>query len=137
MIVADTSGLLCLLDTGEPEHAKARASLAERTGPLLTTDFVLAETDYLILKRLGARAEQRFMAQVLDGSLAREPVRDEDFRRATEIIERYADAEIGLTDSTLMAVTERLGLPAVLTLDRRHFAPFRDRRGRPFVLLPI
>jgi predicted nucleic acid-binding protein len=48
MILCDTSGLLALLDSGEREHRRASAALEDVTGPLLTTDFVLAELDYLI-----------------------------------------------------------------------------------------
>jgi len=35
-----------------------------------------------------------------------------------------------------MAIAERLDVRCVLTLDRRHFAPFKDRRGRALALLP-
>lgn len=99
-------------------------------------DFVLAETDYLVLRRLGRRAEREFLAQVRQGAVLREAVTDADLGRASEIIERFADQELGLTDASVMAVAERLDLLRVLTLDRRHFTPFRDRRGRALELLP-
>jgi hypothetical protein len=107
----------------------------EATAPRLTIDYVLAETDYLLLKRLGSEAERRFLAQVADGAVLREPVSAADFVRAIEIAEAYADLELGITDASLMAVAERLD-SSVLTLDRRHFAAFRDKRGRALTLLP-
>jgi predicted nucleic acid-binding protein len=136
MILCDTSGLLALLDSGEREHRRASAALEDVTGPLLTTDFVLAELDYLILRRLGPVAETALLKQVRDGSLTREPVTDADLLAAVRIIERLAEHQLGITDATLMALAERLDRCPVLTLDRRHFSIFRDRRGRSLRLLP-
>lgn len=135
MIVCDTSGLLALLDEGEPDHARVREAVGEARGPRVTIDYVLAEIDYLLVKRLGLAAEQKFLGQVQGGALLREPVGNADFDRAIEIARAYGDLELGLTDAAVMAVAERLQAP-VLTLDRRHFTPFRDRRGRPLALLP-
>jgi predicted nucleic acid-binding protein len=136
VIIADTSGLLSLLDRGEPEHSRVLRVLQARPGPLLVTDFVLAETDYLILKRLGAKAERDFVDQLNEGVLVREAVTGADLRRAAEILGRYPEHDLGLTDATVMAVAERLKKAAVLTLDRRHFSVFRTRGGQALTLLP-
>jgi hypothetical protein len=136
VILVDTSGLLALLDRGEPEHARVTAAVRTERGPLVVTDLVLAEADFLILKRLGRKAERDFLAQLLEGVFLREAVTDVDLRRAQEIGTRYADQELGVTDTTLMALGERLRVRRVLTLDRRHFAVFRDRRGRALDLVP-
>lgn len=135
MILVDTSGVLALVDRGEREHGRARAAVGRHKGPLVVTDFVLAEADYLLLRRLGPAAARAFIEQVLDGVFLREPVTDADLRQARAIAARYPDQELGLTDATLMALAERL-TRRVLTLDRRHFAIFRDRHGRPLDLLP-
>jgi len=135
MIVLDTSGLLAALDRGEREHSRVRRALDSAPGPLLVLDLVLAETDFLVLKRLGRKAERAFLDQLIDGTLHREALRDTDLRRAREIVARFDDQAIGLTDAALMAVAERLEAP-VLTLDRRHFVSFRTRKGKPLVLLP-
>jgi hypothetical protein len=136
VILVDTSGLLALLDRGEPEHARVTAAVRAERGPLVVTDLVLAETDFLVLKRLGREAERDFVAQLLEGVFLREAVTDGDLRRAHEIGARHADLALGLTDATLMALGERLRVRRVLTLDRRHFAAFRDHRGRALELVP-
>jgi hypothetical protein len=136
MILLDTSGLLCLLDSGEREHRRALRSVEADPGPLITTDLVIAETDYLVLKRLGTKAERAFVTQLVAGAIQRETVTRDDLVRAQAISRRFADQGLGLTDSTLMALTERLETRKVLTLDRRHFAPFRDLRGRALEVLP-
>ena len=38
MILADTSGLLALLDEGEPRHEEVRGAVEADSGPLLTID---------------------------------------------------------------------------------------------------
>jgi predicted nucleic acid-binding protein len=136
VIILDTSGLLCLLDSGEKEHARAVAAVEVDPGPLVTIDFVLAETDFLVLKRLGSKAERAFISQLISGAIQREAVTPDDLVRALAISRRFHDQNLGLTDAAVMALTERLETRKVLTLDRRHFAPFRDRRGRALDLLP-
>jgi len=135
VIVADTSGLLALLDEGEPRHEDVRRAAEADRGPMVTIDLVLAELAFLLQRRLGAAAERDFLDQLLAGSLLREPVTGTDLRRAREILETYPDQGFGLTDATVMAVAERLDV-AVLTLDRRHLGVFRDASGRELPLLP-
>ena len=135
MILADTSGLLALLDEGEPRHADVRGVLEADPGPLLTIDFVLAETDFLVRSRLGSSAGRAFLEQICEGALQREPLEPSDLQRAAAILTQFRDQSFGLTDASLMSVGERLQV-AVLTLDRRHFGVFRDRRGAPLVLRP-
>ena len=135
-LLVDSSGLLAAIDAGEPEHAAVHRLLERDTRPLVLTDYVIAEVDYMVLKRLGAEAEQAFIEQVLDGTFRRETVEDGDLQRAHEISIRFAEHQLGVTDATLMALSERLQTRDVLTLDHRHFAVFRDRRGRALRLLP-
>ncbi len=59
-----------------------------------------------------------------------------DLRRAAEISARYPEHQLGLTDTTLLAVAERLHGTPVVMLDRGHFSLFRDRKGKPLQLLP-
>jgi len=135
VILLDTSGLLAALDRGEPDHARVQRAIESHPGPLLVLDVVLAETDFLVLKRLGRKAERAFLDQLVGGVLHRESLRDGDLKRAREIVEWFDDQAVGLTDAALMAVAERLAVP-VLTLDRRHFVSFRTRRGKALTLLP-
>lgn len=136
MIGLDTSGFLALLDAGEPDHDAAKVAIKEAAGIRWTTDFVLAEVDYVVCKRLGVQAELSFLSQVRQGAVRREPVTDTDLARAQVLIGKYTEHAIGLTDATLVSVAERLGCQRILTLDRNHFRLFRLRSGKPFVLVP-
>ena len=135
-LLADSSGLLALADGGEPDHDRIVALLATPETQLITTDFVLAEMDYMVLSRLGPAAERALLQQVAAGAFHREPVSESDLERAFEIAERFAEHALGITDSTLMAISERLAIRHVLTLDHRHFGVYRDRKGRALKLLP-
>ncbi len=136
VLLVDSSGLLAAIDAGEPDHERVRELLERDRRPLIVTDYVIAEVDYLVLRRLGVAAEQAFVEQLLDGTFRREPIGDADIQRAQQIAARFKDQKIGLTDASLMALSERLTARDVLTLDRRHFSPFRDAKGRALNLLP-
>ncbi len=134
--LVDSSGVLAALDAGEPDHDATLAAITADDRALRLTDFLIAEVDFLLLKRLGPRAEREFLEQVLEGIFWREPITDDDMVRAAEIIEQYEEHRFGTTDTTLMALSERLGISKVLTLDTRRFSVFRDRRGRPLTIVP-
>lgn len=135
MIVFDTSALLALLDRGEPDHKALRSLVASRPGPRIVTDFVLAEVDYLILKRLGGRAERAFLEQVAGGVFLRERLSADDIKRASAVLARYREQAFGLTDATTMVLADRLRAP-VATLDHRHFSLYRDKGGKPLEIVP-
>lgn len=52
------SGLLAALDSDQPQHEQAAASLAAASPPLLLSPFVLAELDYMLLSHVGAAARE-------------------------------------------------------------------------------
>jgi predicted nucleic acid-binding protein len=60
----------------------------------------------------------------------------EDWRRAGELVLRYADLPLGAVDASVVAVAERLGLTEIATIDRRHFSVVRPRHVDVFRLLP-
>ncbi len=135
-LLVDSSCLLAAIDEGEQDHLQVQAFLKSDRRPLLVTDYIIAEVDYLVLKRLGSKAEQAFIQQIIEGIFMRESVLNIDLERALEIVEKYSDHEIGITDATLMALSERKQIQEILTLDHRHFSVFRDRHGRKLKLLP-
>ena len=65
-----------------------------------------------------------------------ESLSNEDYRRAREVCDRYADADIGFVDASVLAVTERLGEKKLATLDHGHFGLMRPRHVDVLDLLP-
>jgi len=59
-----------------------------------------------------------------------------DYARITEIMEAYADRDVGFVDASVLAVVERLGETKLATLDRRHFSILRPSHVDALELLP-
>lgn len=73
MLVLDTSGALAAIDRAAAEHDAAKRVLAEETGPILLSPFVLAELDYMLLTRIGLRAELTFLRRWATASTRSSP----------------------------------------------------------------
>lgn len=135
-LLADTSGLVALVNRADRAHATVREVVAREGEPLLVPDLVVAEVDHLLLRMVGRRAEELFLADLVSGAFERQPLIDADLARATEVVAAYGDHDIGVVDATLVAIAERLGIDRVLTLDLRHFRTFRLRGRDAFRILP-
>lgn len=135
MIVLDTSGLLAALDESERSHQSARRILERDAGPLLLSPFVLAELDYLLAAR-NVEAEISLLRDVGDRAYRLEPMTNEDIEAAAEIVERYADLNIGLADASIVVIAQRAGTKRLLSLDEHHFRAIRPLAGGHFTILP-
>ncbi|MEU6098018.1 PIN domain-containing protein [Streptomyces sp. NPDC047079] len=140
--IADTNGLYRLLDpnlTGHQEHRKALAA----TSHLVISPLVLAELDYLIATRAGARkalAAARFIERNVATRRFEVPPVSTHLSAAIAVAEGYADADggkgIGLTDAMNVALAAAYRTDALLTTDH-HFRMVRPLTGHPaFRLLP-
>ena len=94
----------------------------------------VAEATYLIHRDLGARAEVEFLRGMRAFEVV--PPDGDDWERIAEIVEEYADFELGGTDASIVALAERLDTDLIVTLDRRHFHAIRPRHCEFFRLLP-
>lgn len=137
MILLDTSGLLSAVDSSQRQHAACAAALKRAQGPLLLSPFVLAELDYLLARHVGASAQAALLDEVSRAAYRLEPFGAADVQSAKEIIERYRDLRIGLTDASIVVLAERHSARDVLTLDERHFRALRIGRRRRFRILPV
>ncbi len=135
-MLLDTSGLLAALDESQRRHADCLAALVAARGPLLLSPFVLAELDYLLMRHMGATAQDALLDEVARGAYQLETFSAEDVGRARAITRRFADLEIGLADASLVVLAERHRISKVLTLDVRHFHALRIGDRKRFTLLP-
>ena len=137
MIVLDTSGVIALIDDAQPAHARVRATVEQDTGPLLLPEVVLGEVDYMVATRVGAEAEIRLLRDVAKDAYRLEVLSGREIGLAADVVERYTDLRIGLTDAAIVVVAARAGTTRILTLDERHFRVVRPLRGGPsFSILP-
>ena len=90
----------------------------------------------MIAREAGPRAEAAFLTSLADGDLEVIDLERDDWRRAADLVVRYADLPLGAVDACVVAVAERLGLAEIATIDRRHFSVVRPRHIVAFALLP-
>jgi predicted nucleic acid-binding protein len=136
VIVLDTSGLLSAIDASQRHHAACAEILAEATGPLLLSPFVLAELDYLLATQVDGQAQLALVDEVARGVYRLESFSAHDVAVAGDVMRRYANLAIGLADASIVVLAQRHGTRDVLTLDERHFRAVRAADGRRFRLLP-
>ncbi len=137
MILLDTSGLLSALDDSQRYHDECATLLGEASPPLLLSPFILAELDYLLMRHIGRRAQVALLDEVARGAYQLEPFDASDVARAKEVVEQYADLEIGLADASIVVLAQRHAVTEVLTLDQRHFRAMRIERRKRFKVLPF
>jgi uncharacterized protein len=134
--IADTSGLLALFNTREPEHEAVRRLVGEMESPLVVSPYVVAELDYLVASRVGVDAELAMLDELAGGAYELGQLDAEDLARVSGVIARYRDQSIGVADASIVVLADRHRIREILTLDRRHFGVLRPLSGGRFKLIP-
>ena len=134
LAIVDSGPLYAVTDTDDDDHERSLAVLRRADLQLVIPALVVAEVTYMIGRRLGPRAEARFL-RGLEHFEVEAPLA-EDWPRIAEVVERYEDFPLGGADASVVALSERLGTELVITLDRRHFAAVQPRHCPTFQLLP-
>ena len=135
-LVVDTGPLYAAYDSSDNDHARCREFLASSTEELILPAPVIVEFDWLCSSRKVYRASLILLDDILAGAYTVVALTAEDHARCRELIERYADADIGLVDAAVLAVVERLKEPKLATLDTKHFSILRPRHVKALHLLP-
>jgi len=124
-VFVDTSGWIALLNADDLFHSQAircLSELAAKARPLMTTDWVLAETGNG-LARIAARerfvlAVERFL-QSKSSQLVR--IGSETFQRSLALYGQTADKTWGMVDCASFVVMRDADIHDALTVDR-HFS---------------
>lgn len=132
----DTGPLYAAFDRDDKHHAASAALMRVTSPPLLVPSPVVVEVCYHLQKHLGAQAEIAFLRSVQRGQLCLLTPETADFDRALELVEQYRDFPLGVVDAHVMAMTERLGITRVASIDHRHFRAVRLRHCDALELLP-
>ena len=133
-VLADTSGILTLLDVANTEY-DAFYKVVE-AHEIIVPQAILAEVDYLGTKYVGAHIVRGFLEDLLAGDYTYMTSDETDLRRAVEIMNQYPDVPLGIVDSSVMALAERHQIRKILTLDRKHFSLVKPKGLEFFELLP-
>ncbi len=135
-MLLDSSALYAIADRDDKWHRRMAEAVEGWAGERVVPVSVLAEACYLLNRHLGAAAERQLLRALIDGELMLEGLDLRDVRRADAVLQKYADANIGFVDASIVAVAERLNIGAIATTDRRHFSMLRPAHRRVFDLFP-
>lgn len=119
MVTLDTSAVVVLLSHRDKNHYAIVEVIKSNVGNLVIPVPVLSEIAHFVERDLGQATLVAFLADIRSGAFQIDCCED-DWTRVTELIQKYADFPLGLSDSTVIACAERHG-GTVATLDRRHF----------------
>jgi predicted nucleic acid-binding protein len=121
--LVDTSAIFAIYSANDFAHSRAVVLGKTIRGRLFTTNFIVAETHALLLRRLGRRVAVLFLDEVDNSRMTIVRIRFADEQRARAIITLHDDKDYSLTDAMSFAVMERLHISEAFTFDR-HFAQY-------------
>jgi hypothetical protein len=136
MLLVDAGPLVAAAAVRDHNHERCVKLLTEADRPLVVPMLVVTEVAYFLGDRIGVTAERAFAESLRSGELVAEPVESADWERIAELLDEYADLELGIVDASVLAACERLGQTRLATLDRRHFSVVRPRHCSALTLLP-
>ena len=135
-VIADTSALVAFYSESGAEHDDVSAWLEAHGELMVVSPYVVAELDCLVATRKGVDAEMAVLAEIAGGAYEIASMGADDIALAAEVIARYRDLGIGITDASLVVLAARYGTDTILTLDRRHFGALRSLSGEPLRIAP-
>ncbi len=135
-VLADTSALIAFYDRRSADHHAVVEAFRAIPAPLTVSPLVLAEFDFLISKYAGDKVALT-AAREIAATMQIEEFNAADLAAAADVMERYADLKLGLTDASIVVLAHRCHTGRLLTLDRRHFTVVRPLSAADaFALLP-
>lgn len=130
MIFVDTGAWFAVAVRNDPDHTAAMRWLGRNREPLITTDYVLAETATLIRVRDKTARGHRLAVRIASSIVRQEAailrkVTEADIQKALQVFRDYSDHAFSFVDCTSFAVMERLGITYAFAFDG-HFDEYPD-----------
>ena len=124
-LFVDTSAWYPIANAGHPDHDLLAAALrqaVEAGRRIVTTNLVVAETQVLLLRRVGRGPALRFVEEVRrEPMVVEQSTAEMEARAVQHWLGWFQDQAFSFTDAVSFAVMERRGIRDALALDR-HFA---------------
>lgn len=137
MIVIDTGVLLAVADQDDRWHAASKALLnSYPSSQLILPAPVIPETGWMIAAVLGPATEAAFLASVAAGDFTVTDLTANDWQRVADLVEQYADMDLGTVDAAVIAIAERLDVTTLATINPRDFRVVRPAHCEAFELVP-
>lgn len=133
MTIVDTGAMVALIDRDDKHHQIIKALYEGNPDTWVLPWAILPEVDYLLGTQVSRRAEAAFLSDLADGSYRVEWGHDADVEAAQRLSHQYRALALGLVDTVVIAMAERLRAKEIVTLDLRHFGAVRIS-GNPRLL---
>ncbi len=129
VILVDSSLLIAFYNATDSYHTQVRDFFANCSSDLITTVGCVTEVMYFLAPNW--RVQNVFLSHLATRVYECEPLTTEDFARISELNAQYADLPGDFADLSLIAISERLDIAAIATLDK-DFDIYRRSRRQPF-----
>ena len=123
MILIDAGPLVALVDADDQYHEKCVDCLKSLREPLVTVWPPLVEAVYLLGDL--PQAQEALWEMLARGAVRLLTLDLVDIPRIRELMIKYADRPMDLTDAALVRVAEREGIRRIFTVDRSDFMVYR------------
>lgn len=115
IILVDSGILVAYYSSKDRYHQQVRAFFERCTSNLVTT--VGCATEVMWLLRQNWRTQNEFLQDIATELYECIPLLPQDFLRIAELNQQYADLPGDFADLSLIAISERLNISAIATLD--------------------
>ena len=129
IILTDSSILVAYYSAKDNYHNSVFNFFEQCSSQLITTIPCVTEVMYLLNKDY--RTQNEFLNDLAQKLYQYIPLLPEDFTRIRQLNEQYADLPGDFADLSLIAISERLNISAIITLDS-DFEIYRRYRKQPF-----
>lgn len=138
-VIVDSSAVIALLDEDTEEHEAVAAAVTGFRGRLIVSPFVVAELDYMLPRRIGPAAVNKFNDDVALGSYELAGWDASDHAEALQVARSFNGNDyIGVTDASNVVLADRYRTAIIMTLDKRHFRKLQPIWGPDyFTLIPF
>ncbi len=128
-ILVDSGILVAYYNRGDRFHPQVKAFLEQSTSQLLTTLACIAEVMWLLTPKW--QVQNEFLADLQKELYEWVQLMPRDFERIAALNAQYADLPGDFADLSLIAISERLKIDTIATLDK-DFDVYRRYRNQPF-----
>ena len=125
----DSGILIAYYSATDHYHSQVCCFLEDCTSQLITTHSCVTEVMWLLSSDL--RTQNEFLLDLAKELYECVPLLPQDFTRIAELNTQYADLPGDFADLSLIAISERLDIAAIATLDS-DFDIYRRYRKQPF-----
>jgi predicted nucleic acid-binding protein len=129
LILIDTGIIVAFYDRKDKHHQQAINFFSTCTSQLITT--VACVTEVLWLLAPNIKVQNEFLSALFKQAILCEHLQPLDYQRIQELNTTYQDLPADFTDLSLIAISERLNIAAIATLDS-DFDVYRRYRKQPF-----